>query len=64
MSLVKRALGAAAGVGRRLRPGGGESTEQRYAAEPDGRPNTPDRPAHVTPPPTAGGDAGSARNAG
>ena len=42
--------GAAATAVRRLKGG----QEQRYSSEPDGLPNTPDRPATTTPPPGAG----------
>ena len=49
------AIGAALAVARVLRGGGGGgSGAQRYTAEPDNLPNTPDRPAATTPPPGAG----------
>ena len=45
------AIGAATAVARMLKSGGGE--QQRYTAEPDNLPNTPDRPATTTSAPGA-----------
>jgi hypothetical protein len=52
------AVGSAVALARVLKRGGDRG--QRYSAEPDNLPNTPDRPATTTPPPAATAPPGAA----